>query len=60
MAINNLSSYIDRLNIQKTSNKREAASRIANFRKLKDELSKDGITTFGIGKKDQYDLFIGG
>lgn len=60
MAINNLSNYIDRLNIQKTSIRREAASRIAKFRRLKEELSKDGITIFGLGKKDQYELFIGG
>lgn len=59
-AIENLSNFIDRLNIQRTNIKYQAASRIANFRRLKASLSREGIAIFGAKSKEQYELFIGG
>lgn len=51
---------MDKLNIQKTSIKYEAARNIVSFKKLKCELSKDKIAIFGAKSKDQYELYIGG
>jgi hypothetical protein len=59
-AIENLSSFIERLNIQKTAIKYEAAIRIVHFRRLKAFLSRDKIAIFGARSKEQYELYIGG
>jgi|688.fasta_scaffold1311126_1 hypothetical protein len=59
-AIENISNFVDKLNIQKTSIKYEAANKIVNFKKLKWELSKDKIAIFGAKNKEQYEMYIGG